>query len=77
MMGYLRDFQNSLSAPAIYDYPNYIAPHSVAEEVWGKKNFARLLQIKEKYDPLCLISRGRVPATEACVRKAVANTFLA
>ncbi|KAF2771430.1 FAD-binding domain-containing protein [Teratosphaeria nubilosa] len=76
MMGYLRDFQTGLNDPPIYDYPNYIAPYSVTEEVWSAENFKRLLEIKEKYDPECLFSRGRVPATSACVEKGFANTFL-
>ncbi|KAJ9156209.1 FAD-binding domain-containing protein [Pleurostoma richardsiae] len=75
IMGYLRDFQNSyIDTPAIYDYPNYIAPHSVTEEVWGAENFKRLVGIKAKYDPQCLLNRGRVPDTQACVAKGLANT---
>ncbi|KAK7730827.1 hypothetical protein SLS57_001662 [Botryosphaeria dothidea] len=76
MMSYLRDFQNELDEPAIYDYPNYIAPYSKAEEVWGAENFKKLVEIKEKYDPECLFNRGRVPATKACVAKGLANTQL-
>jgi hypothetical protein len=51
------------------------APYSKTAEVWGTENFARLLEIKEKYDPECLFNRGRVFATKACVEKGVANTF--
>lgn len=75
MMAYLRDFQAELDTSPIYDYPNYIAPFSVASEVWGDDNFARLLTIKEKYDPLCLFNRGRVVATSACVSKGLATTY--
>lgn len=76
MMSYLRDFQNELGEPAIYDYPNYVAPYSKAEEVWGVDNFNRLVQIKEKYDPLCLFNRGRVLASQACISKGLATTYL-
>ncbi|KAI9739698.1 MAG: hypothetical protein M1834_006417 [Cirrosporium novae-zelandiae] len=76
MMNYLRDFQNNLDMPPIYDYPNYIAPYSNTTEVWGKENFQRLLSIKEKYDPQCLFNRGRVFATTACVSKGLANTSI-
>ncbi|GME36560.1 putative FAD binding domain protein [Neofusicoccum parvum] len=76
MMSYLRDFQNGLDEPAIYDYPNYIAPYSKTAEVWSAENFQKLLEIKEKYDPQCLFNRGRVPATRACVAKGLSNTSL-
>ncbi|KAF9690380.1 hypothetical protein EKO04_011569 [Ascochyta lentis] len=76
MMAYLRDFQNGLGAPALYDYPNYIAPHSKPGEVWGADNFRRLTSIKAKYDPSCLLNRGRIPPTSACVQKGFANSFL-
>ncbi|KAK0650251.1 putative FAD-linked oxidoreductase YgaK [Lasiodiplodia hormozganensis] len=76
MMAYLRDFQNGLDEPAIYDYPNYIAPYSKTEELWGAENFKKLLQIKEKYDPECLFNRGRVIATEACIAKGLSNTSI-
>ncbi|ROW04786.1 hypothetical protein VMCG_04891 [Cytospora schulzeri] len=66
MMDYLRSYQESLNAPAIYDYPNYLAPYSKPEEVWGVDNFNRLVAIKEKYDPQCLMSRGVVISTKAC-----------
>ncbi|KKY37727.1 putative fad binding domain-containing protein [Diaporthe ampelina] len=76
MMAYLRDFEKGLGEPATYDYPNYIAPFSVASEVWGEDNFGRLLEIKSKYDPLCLFNRGRVFATAACVDKGLATTWV-
>lgn len=77
LMGYLRDFQNGYSnTSAIYDYPNYIAPHSVTEEVWGSENFERLVSIKTLYDPQCLLNRGRVPDTVACVSKGLNNTSI-
>ncbi|POS78752.1 FAD binding domain-containing protein [Diaporthe helianthi] len=76
MMAYLRSFQEASGDPAVYDYPNYIAPFSVASEVWGEDNFARLLEIKAKYDPECLFNRGRVFATPACVQKGLATTWV-
>ncbi|KAK7544045.1 uncharacterized protein J3D65DRAFT_3627 [Phyllosticta citribraziliensis] len=75
MMAYLRDFQNGLDEPEIYDYPNYIAQYSKTAEVWGEQNFKKLLDIKAKYDPECLLNRGRVISTDACVAKGLANTF--
>lgn len=75
-MAYLRDFEKTLGEPATYDYPNYIAPFSVANEVWGEENFGRLLEIKSKYDPQCLFNRGRVFATTACVDKGLATTWV-
>lgn len=75
MMAYLRNFQDELDASPIYEYPNYIAPYSIASEVWGEDNFNRLVTIKEKYDPLCLLNRGRVIATNACVQKGLATTY--
>ncbi|KAK8220336.1 hypothetical protein IWZ01DRAFT_4019 [Phyllosticta capitalensis] len=75
MMAYLRDFQNGLGEPEIYDYPNYIAQYSKTSEIWGEQNYKKLLDIKAKYDPECLFNRGRVIATDACVAKGLANTF--
>lgn len=75
MMAYLRDFQNGLGEPDIYDYPNYIAQYSKTSEIWGEQNYKKLLEIKAKYDPECLFNRGRVIATDACVAKGLANTF--
>lgn len=75
-MAYLRDFQDDLGDAPVYDYPNYVAPYSLASEVWGDDNFARLLTIKEKYDPDCLFNRGRVFATGACVSKGLATTYV-
>lgn len=75
MTAYVREFQAELGDPPIYDYPNYIAPHSIASEVWGEANFNRMVTIKEKYDPLCLFNRGRVIATAACVQKGLATTY--
>lgn len=75
-MSYLRDFQNDLDDAPIYDYPNYITPYSLASEVWGEDNFNRLLTIKEKYDSTCLFNRGRVFATDACVAKGLATTYV-
>lgn len=39
-------------------------------------NFNRLVQIKEKYDPMCLFNRGRVLASQACISKGLATTYL-
>lgn len=50
------------------------APHSVTEEIWSTDNFNRLVEIKAKYDPQCLLNRGRVPNTQACVALGLANT---
>lgn len=76
LMAYLRDFQDGLGDAPVYDYPNYVAPYSLASEVWGEDNFNRLLTIKEKYDPQCLFNRGRVFATSACVSKGLATTWV-
>jgi hypothetical protein len=76
MMAYLREFERAQGEPAIYDYPNYLAPFSIASEVWGEDNFVRLLDIKTKYDPQCLFNRGRVFATNACVEKGLATTWV-
>lgn len=54
----------------------YRAPYSKPEEVWGVENFNRLVAIKEKYDPKCLLSRGVVIPTEACESKGLVNYAL-
>lgn len=56
------------------DYPNYIQPDALGHEVWGD-NVERLISLKEKYDPDCLIHTGRVFASAGCVRRGVANVF--
>ena len=56
------------------DYPNYISPDATGEKVWGA-NLRRLSEIKEKYDPRCLIHQGRVFASEGCVNMGLANAF--
>lgn len=52
------------------------APYSKASEVWGTDNFNRLVEIKEKYDPDCLMSRGVVIPTTACKAKGLVNYSL-
>lgn len=52
------------------------APYSKPEEVWGVENFNRLVAIKEKYDPQCLMSRGVVIPTKACQSKGLVNYSL-
>lgn len=61
-----------LGAP--YDYPNYIKPHAKGEEVWGQ-NTARLASVKQKYDPECLLHKGRVFSSPGCVSQGFANVF--
>lgn len=58
----------------IADYPNYISPDSTGKQVWGD-NVARLIEVKEKYDPECRIHNGRVFASQACVEQGYANVF--
>ncbi|KAK8143507.1 hypothetical protein G3M48_007156 [Beauveria asiatica] len=41
------------------NYPNYIAPGDSGCRVWGR-NVKRLAEIKQRYDPGCLIRNGRV-----------------
>ncbi|RDW64827.1 6-hydroxy-D-nicotine oxidase [Coleophoma cylindrospora] len=76
MMDYLREYQAGVDSAPIYDYPNYLAPYSKPSEVWGTDNFNRLVEIKEKYDPECLISRGVVIPTTACQSKGLVNYSL-
>lgn len=58
----------------IADYPNHISPDSTGRQVWGD-NVPRLIQVKQKYDPLCRIHHGKVFATEACRVAGFANVF--
>lgn len=68
------EHQATLFPPFIADYPNYISPNASGRRVWGQ-NVERLIQIKEKYDPYCLIHQGRVFATSACVEGGWANIY--
>ncbi|KAH8746957.1 hypothetical protein F5883DRAFT_437689 [Diaporthe sp. PMI_573] len=72
MMPYLRTFQEGLNQPSIYDYPNFIK----VSEIWGQANYNRLVEIKQKYDPDCLLNRGRVFDTTSCKAKNLSNTSL-
>jgi FAD/FMN-containing dehydrogenase len=54
------------------DYPNYMSPNVSGRRVFGN-NIVRLCQIKQKYDPKCLLRSGRVLASEGCLQRGVAN----
>jgi FAD/FMN-containing dehydrogenase len=54
------------------DYPNYMSPNVSGRRVFGD-NIVRLCQIKQKYDPKCLLRSGRVLASEGCLQRGVAN----
>ena len=56
------------------DYPNYISPGESGRRVWGD-NVRRLMELKQKYDPECLIRNGRVFASEGCIRGGWANVY--
>ncbi|CEJ83174.1 hypothetical protein VHEMI03195 [[Torrubiella] hemipterigena] len=58
----------------IANYPNYISPGDSGRMVWGD-NVERLIQIKAKYDPRCLIRNGRVFATSECIKGGWANIY--
>ncbi|GAB7356224.1 hypothetical protein MBLNU459_g7044t1 [Dothideomycetes sp. NU459] len=58
----------------IADYPNYISPGASGRRVWGD-NVQRLVSVKEKYDPQCLIHQGRVFASPGCVGRGWANIY--
>ncbi|KAK2023009.1 FAD-binding domain-containing protein [Colletotrichum zoysiae] len=60
--------------PFLADYPNYISPDSEGHRVWGD-NVQRLIDIKEKYDPDCIIAQGRVFASAGCTKRGKANIF--
>lgn len=60
--------------PVLADYPNYISPDADGEQVWGN-NVQRLIDIKEKYDPECLLAAGRVFASPGCINRGKANIF--
>lgn len=59
---------------APYDYPNYLKLHAKGDEVWGQ-NTARLASVKQKYDPECLLHRGRVFSSPGCMTRGFANVF--
>jgi FAD/FMN-containing dehydrogenase len=54
------------------DYPNYMSPNVSGRRVFGD-NIVRLCQIKQKYDPKCLLRSGRVLGSEGCLQHGVAN----
>lgn len=56
------------------NYPNYIAPGDSGHRVWGH-NVRRLAQVKQKYDPGCLVRNGRVFASQGCQMGGWANVF--
>ncbi|ATY59728.1 FAD binding domain [Cordyceps militaris] len=56
------------------NYPNYIAPGDGGCRVWGR-NVKRLVQVKQKYDPGCLLRNGKVFASQGCVEGGWANVF--
>ncbi|PQK12030.1 hypothetical protein BB8028_0003g06490 [Beauveria bassiana] len=56
------------------NYPNYIAPGDSGCRVWGH-NVKRLADIKQEYDPGCLIRNGRVFASHGCRMGGWANVF--
>lgn len=58
----------------IADYPNYVSPEASGRRVWGD-NVARLTQVKQKYDPHCLIRNGKVFASDGCIEGGWANVF--
>ena len=58
----------------IADYPNYISPEAGGRRVWGD-NVQRLTQVKQKYDPHCLIRNGKVLASDGCIKGGWANVF--
>lgn len=56
------------------DYPNYMSPFVSGHRLFGD-NVARLIKIKEKYDPSCRLHQGRVFATSACEIGGWANLY--
>ena len=65
------------------DYPNYwSAPTPVISKNGGwdgsryfGANLGRLIQVKTKYDPKCLLRKGPTLATEACKKGGWASVF--
>ena len=68
--------QAKLSPSFLPDYPNYQSPGLEGKRIYGD-NVARLIQIKDKYDPKCRLSNGRTFGTRACVAKGMGNLFTA
>ncbi|KAK2591879.1 hypothetical protein QQS21_010431 [Conoideocrella luteorostrata] len=56
------------------DYPNYISPGERGRRVWGD-NVKRLIRLKQKYDPQCLIRNGLVFSSKGCVEGGWGNIF--
>jgi len=67
--------QQTANGPFIADYPNYISPGASGSRVWGS-NVARLIAVKQKYDPQCRIHNGRTFASKGCLRCGWANIFI-
>lgn len=74
MLNNLTYAQQALYGPLLADYPNYIGPDDSGSRVWGE-NVGRLIEIKQKYDPLCTIHNGRVFASLGCVLRGFGNIF--
>lgn len=66
--------QSNLTPSFLADYPNYMSPGVDAARLFGD-NAARLVVVKEKYDPLCRLHQGRVFASAACVIGGWANLY--
>lgn len=66
--------QRKIHGGFLANYPNYIAPSDSGHQVWGG-NMRRLAQVKQKYDPDCLIRNGRVFASVGCQARGWANAF--
>jgi len=64
---FTRYYQKQLGGPPVHDYPNYISPDATGSHVYGK-NLERLENIKDKYDPLCLLRQGRVFKSQGCAK---------
>lgn len=57
--------QSGLTPSFLADYPNYMSPNVDARRIFGG-NVERLIQVKQKYDPLCRLHQGRVFASAGC-----------
>ncbi|KZZ95342.1 FAD binding domain protein [Moelleriella libera RCEF 2490] len=58
---------SSAAGDLIWNYPNYASPGDDGTRVWGA-NVERLIELKEKYDPACLLRRGLVFKSPGCER---------
>ncbi|KAK3181494.1 hypothetical protein K4F52_007204 [Lecanicillium sp. MT-2017a] len=57
------------------DYPNYLCPvDNSGRRVWGE-NMEKLIEVKQKYDPECLIRNGPVLASQGCLSGGWGNMF--